>query len=349
MKKIISAGLVLICVALCFSVAGCGSEYSKFSNTYFDYFDTVSTVTGYAKSKDEFNKKTEKIEELLKEYHFLYTAYSRYDGINNITVINQSEAPVKVDEKIIDMLSFSKEMYTLTEGRVNVAMGSVLSIWHDYRTKGTDNPESAELPPMESLAEAQKHTNIENLEIDKENSTVFLSDSEMSLDVGAIAKGFATEEIAKWMKAEGMTGYLLNIGGNVRAVGNRQDGKKWRVGIENPDLEDTEKPYAEYLEIGDMSLVVSGSYQRYYAVGDKRYHHIIDPDTLMPAEYFSSVSVLCESSALADALSTALFTMSYEKGKRLVSSLEGVYVMWITNEGEQLYSNGFKSFTIENS
>jgi thiamine biosynthesis lipoprotein len=176
------------------------------------------------------------------------------------------------------------------------------------------------------------------------NSTVTITDPEMKLDVGAIAKGYAVEMVARALEEKGISGYILNIGGNVRAVGAKADGEPWTVGLENP-MEDEDKPYIAYLSLTKEALVTSGSYQRYYVVDGKRYHHIIDPETLMPSEGFTSVSVLCESSAMGDALSTALFCMSLEEGMALVESLEDVEVMWVLTDGTKQASSGFPSYT----
>ncbi len=222
-------------------------------------------------------------------------------------------------------------------------MGSVLSLWHDYREKGLNDPSAAQLPPMDLLMAAEKHTDIEDIAID--GNTIFKKDSEIKLDVGAVAKGYATEKVALWMQDEGITGYLLNVGGNIRIVGDRPDGEKWQIGLENPDTENTEEPYIEYLELSDgYSVVTSGSYQRFYTVEGKNYHHIIDSDTLMPADKYKMVSVINKNSGVADALSTALFCMDYNEGKQLVNSLENTYAVWVGKDGKITYSKGFKDF-----
>ena len=179
--------------------------------------------------------------------------------------------------------------------------------------------------------------------VNKAESTVYISDDEMSIDVGAIAKGYAAEKIAKWMIGKEYYGYVINIGGNVRTI-KRDDGEKWKVGIENPDTEDTENPYIETLKFDEMSLVTSGSYQRFYTVDGKNYHHIIDSETLMPAQNFKSVSVICADSGVADALSTTLFCMSYEEGLELLEHCLDTEVMWVLPSGERLYTDGFKKY-----
>lgn len=343
MKKLLSLCLAIIC--LMFSACGSNTaKKEKFTDYSFDYFDTLTSIIGFEQNKDTFDANCNIIKEKLSYYNKLFNIYNKFEGVNNLAIINESKTPVVVDEEIIKMLEFSRDMFTKTNGKVNVAMGSVLSIWHDYRNAGMNDPENAKLPPENELRTASKHIDISNLLIDKSNNTVGFKDNEMSLDVGAIAKGYAVEQTAEFMKEKGIEGYILNVGGNVRIVGERPDKEKWKIGIENPDG-DNEKPYAEYLMLGDnMSLVTSGSYQRFYTVNGKNYHHIIDPETLMPSEYFSSVSVLTEDSGLADALSTALFTMSFEEGKKLIENFPETEVLWIFPNGEKKYSENFKKY-----
>ena len=335
---------VALCVLFCSFMISCDTQKQQFSAYSMDYFDTVITVTGYENSKEEFDKVAEDVMSRFEEYHRLYTIYNRFDGLENLCTINDlsngEHRTVTVDKRIVDMLLFAKDMYTLTDGTVNVAMGSVLSLWHNYRNLGMDDPRNASLPPMEKLLEAAEHTDIDNLVVDEQNCTVTLADPLMKLDVGAIAKGYAAECVARYMEEKGITGYVLNVGGNVCTIGAKPDGTPWTVGLENPDG----GKYIEYLCLNGQSVVTSGSYQRYYYVDGKPYHHIIHPETLMPAEGKKSVSVICENSGLGDALSTALFCMPYEKGLELVESIPDVEVMWLTDDGVKMTSSGWNRF-----
>lgn len=309
-----------------------------------DYFDTVTTVIGYESTKEEFDAVANEILAQLAEYHRLYTIYHRFEGMENLCTINElvdgAHRTVSVDERIIDMLLYGVEMYNLTGGTVNIAMGSVLSLWHTYRSLGMDNPEEASLPPMEKLETAAEHTDISKMIIDEERCTVTLTDPLMSLDVGAVAKGYATECIARYLEERGISGYVLNIGGNIRAIGSKPDGEKWTVGIENPLGEE----YLAYLDISGQSVVTSGSYQRFYYVDGKAYHHIIHPDTLMPSEGFLSVSVVCQNSGFGDALSTALFCLSLEEGLELVESIPEAEALWVSEDGTQTVSSGWNEY-----
>jgi len=350
MKKIISLVLCISALlSLCLlSSCSTGKTKESFNTASYTLFDTHSVILGYEYSKEDFDKNSALILDELEIYHRLFDIYYEYEGINNLKTVNDNAgiAPVKVDKKIIDLLLFAKEIYELTDKNVNVCMGSVLSLWHDYRDRGLADPKNASLPSMEELRERAEHTDMEKLIIDTEESTVFLTDSEMSLDVGAIAKGYAVERIAEMMEEKKISGYALNVGGNVRTVGTKDGGEKWSVGVQNPDLT-SDKAYIVNLALEDLSLVTSGTYQRYYTVEGKQYHHIIDPDTLFPGDNFASVSILCKNSGMADALSTALFNMSEKDGRALLKSLDGVEAAWIYPDGKYSCTNGFEKTAVD--
>ena len=332
---------------LAVSTAGCSREpaLTRYDAQFLQLFDTITSMVGYAKDKETFTAYAQELHDELEVYHQLYDIYHEYEGINNLKTINDNAGiePVVVDEKIIDMLEFAKELNARTNGYFNVAMGSVLSIWHEYRTAGIDDPMTAELPPMEALEEAGKHMDINDVIIDKEASTVYLADADMSLDVGAIAKGYATEMVCRKLEEDGLTKALVSVGGNVRAIGTKDDGSKWKLGIQNPDLASDTK-FLHMIAVADMSLVTSGDYQRYYTVDGVQYHHIVNPDTLMPWFEYDSVSILCKDSGMADALSTAVFNMKQEDGQALIESLEGVEAMWLYPDGSEKYSSGFQAY-----
>lgn len=335
---------LLLVIGSTFCSCGIQKEKNKYSTYSMDYFDTVITITGYENSRAEFDAVSNEILAQFAEYHRLYSIYHRFDSVENLCTINElvdgTHRTVTVDRRIIDMLLYAKEMYNTTGGIMNIAMGSVLSIWHEYRTVGKDNPNEATLPPIDTLKAAASHTDISKMVIDEENNTVTLTDPKMRLDVGAVAKGYATECVARYLEEKDITGYILNVGGNVRAVGGKADGTKWTVGVENPSGDD----YLSYLQISSESVVTSGSYQRFYYVDGKPYHHIIDPDTLMPATKYLSVSVLCNDSGLGDALSTALFCLSQQDGLALIEKLDNVEAMWVYEDGKKVYSSQWHKY-----
>jgi len=319
--------LLLMC---CLLLPGCGEKQPIIHNaTYLDLFDTVTTVMGAAESHEAFGQEAQKIYERLQDFHRLFDIYNDYDGINNIKTVNDNAgiAPVKVDAAIIELLKTCREYYHLTGGKVNVAMGSVLRLWHEARSAGLANPETAKLPDTDALARAKEHISFDSVLIDETALTVYITDPEVSLDVGAVAKGWACQKVAE-LAPDGM---LISIGGNVCATGPKyEDGIPWTVGIQNPDGGD----YLKKLPITGGAMVTSGDYQRTYEVSGKRYHHIIDPNTGMPSEYWRSVTVVCSDSALADCLSTALFLLPLEEGKALADRCNAQAV-WVDKEGKQ--------------
>lgn len=337
---------LLLCLALLLPLPSCGREKNRYSAQFLVLFDTMSELVAYMDSKEEFEKFSTFIYDHLKEYHELYDIYDDFPGVNNIKTINDNagKQPVKVDPRIIDLLKLCKEQETATHGAFNIALGSVLRIWHQYREAGLSDPESAKLPPMEELQEAMKHTDIDNVVIDEEASTVYLADPEMSLDVGSVAKGYATEQVARLAEEAGYSSALLSIGGNVRAIGGKGVGEQaWNVGIRNPDTQSDQTSLMTVL-LTEESLVTSGIYERYYVVDGKQYHHIIDPTTLMPSTNYQSVSVITRDSGLADILSTALFNMSYEESLSYVNSLPDAEALWVMPDGELRYSAGFQAY-----
>lgn len=346
MKRLLLLCLALSLMLLC--VPGCAAGgLKRYSAEFLGLFDTYTQIVGYASSKAEFTANAEEIYSRLTVYHQLYDIYNDYDGLNNLKTINDNAGiqPVTVDEKIIDLLLYAKEMHTLTGGKCNVAMGAVLRLWHDYRKAGLNDPDSATLPPQDALAEAAAHADIDKVIIDAQKATVYLEDPLMRLDVGAIAKGYATEMVAKAMAEQGVDHFLLSVGGNIRAIGGKPADDKgtqpWKVGIRDPF--DDEKRDLVTLWVDGISVVTSGDYERYYWVDGQKYHHIIHPETLMPAGYFRSVTVVCAHSGLADALSTALFNMPYEEGRAFVDALAGAEALWVTPDQKVHYTDGLEA------
>lgn len=331
MKTKLRMVAAVLCISALLSVFSCSSPDPMPKNrVFYDYFDTITTVYDYTGcSEEDFSRLAARVEGELSEYHRLYDIYNEYEGITNLATLNRTagRGPQKVDSKIIKMLLFSKEMYNLTGGKVNIAMGSVTKIWHDYRTEGVS------VPPMDMLRVAAEHTDIENLVIDEENMTVELKDAGMRLDVGAIAKGYAVEMIASSLLDDRYTGYILDVGGNIRAVGQKPSGAGWTCGVRNPNTSSTQT-YVYKSELKNSAMSTSGVYERFYTVDGINYHHIISSDTLMPENRYLSVSIRANSSALSDALSTAVFNMPPDEAKSFVNGLTGVLAVLVMSSGE---------------
>ena len=334
--------LMTILLVLSLTLTGCalpGKKAQQYQATYLDVFDTVTSISGVSDSEDAFREQAEQVHDRLMEYHRLFDIYNDYEGMNNLRTVNDNAgiAPVAVDGEIIRLLKDCRDYYELTEHTVNVAMGGVLSLWHEARTAGLEDPDHARLPEEAALREAAAHTDWASVEIDEEAGTVYLSDSRLRLDVGAVAKGWSAQRAVE----DAPEGFLISVGGNVCATGPKDDsGTPWVVGITDPDGGER---YLHTLYDTDSAIVTSGDYQRYYEVDGKRFHHIIDSQTLYPAERFRSVTVICGDSGLADALSTALFILPQPEGEALAKKC-GAEAMWLDTEGNRFYTDGFESW-----
>lgn len=343
-----AAVLILSGLAAGCGTAGIRKKQKPFDVQYLTYFDTVTSITIYADDEEQFDEWEQLVHSELERYHQLYDIYHSYEGVNNIKVINDHAgmSPVEVPEDILDLLEFSLKEYDLTGGGVHVGMGSVLSIWHDYREMALGESKFPMVPSMTELESAAKHMDIHDIHLDRQAGTVYLEDPEMRLDVGAVAKGYTAQRLADTLRAAGVTNALLSLGGNVVTIGSRGDGKPWRVGIQNPDP-GAENPYVQVVDLTDMCLVTSGTYQRFYEVDGTRYHHIINPELLMPWNEYQSVTILSPDSGEADALSTAVFNMKPEEGLALIESLDKTEALWILPDGSRMESSGFQAYTEE--
>lgn len=322
----------------------------RFSTVFLDAFDTVISLIGYADSEAAFAAQAESAHALYLHLHKLFDAYHSYEdeGIVSVYTLNEraAKAPVAVDPILFGLLAFCKGQYAMAYGQTNVAMGGVLRLWHDYREAGLADPASAALPPMEDLRRAAQHASIDDLILDAEAGTVFFADPQLKLDVGAVAKGYATEIVAQMLLSGDMPSFTISAGGNVRVGQPPLDGRSaWGVGIQDPDGEVLDaQDIAEAFYLSDLSVVTSGDYQRYYEVDGVRYPHLIDPDTLMPGTYYRSVSILTRDSGYADFLSTAAYLMPYEESRAFIDALPGVEALWIFPDGRMEMTDGAKPY-----
>ena len=360
LKKLV---LSLLSLSMMMIMTGCSKKYELMSHYITGPFDTITTYMSYVSSEDEFNEQCDYIEEQLNYYDQLFDKYNTYNGMNNLKTINDNagKKAIEVDQPLIDLLNLSIERNRKISSKVNIAFGSVINIWHDYREEAESHNGVGTVPSDVELEKANQHTSIDSIEIDEKKKTVYINDALASIDVGATAKGYAIELIKDGLIEMGVDNFLLSGGGNVASHGQRKIQKegefylddcadKFCVGIESPQdgnyaasADDPDSENEAVLVVQGESIVTSGDYQRFYQdVNGVRYHHLIDPETLYPAVHFRSVSIITEDSGLADFLSSAVFLMEYEEGLKLVNSLDGVEAIWLLEDGKIRMSDGLK-------
>lgn len=333
MKRI----LAILCICgMLFSLVGCASAKQRFQYTYLDAFDTVTVLHLYADTQETADAWAGQLHAEMLRLHSMFTIYENADQFANLKTVNDASGQeISVTEEILSLLRLGKKAYTLTDGKVNMAMGSVLQLWHDARAASLEDPQNAYLPDAAALAAAAKHTDIDSVVLNETDSTVQLTDEEVALDVGAFAKGYAVQLLAEYAKELGVTSALISVGGNVVAIGDKA-GQPFLIGVEDPADPQT---HLLVVEAKDCAVVTSGNYQRYFTVDGVRYHHLIDPATMQPANYWASVTVLGPGSGMADVLSTALFLLPQAEGAALLETMSAYEAVWVSSEGNILYSD----------
>lgn len=294
------------------------------------YMDTFIEIKLYGVDKKTSEKLLSKAESMFKEYHELTDRYNAYEDIINLYYLNNElkvNQEIEINPLLSEIITYGLEMYNKTDGYINIAMGNVVDVWKKYREEGKEVPKTYEL--------MEKNISIDDISL-KDN--VYKKMSDISLDLGSYAKGYVVEKVSKYFEEEGCTKYLINAGGNVK-VGQSYKLGKYSVGLEEPF--NTSNIY-KVLEVENVSVVTSGSYQRYYKVNDEIYNHIINPKTLYPDNYTKSVTIITKDSAYADILSTYLFLLPIEDGLKFVNETEDVEAIWYSDE--IYYSEGFNLY-----
>jgi thiamine biosynthesis lipoprotein len=229
--------------------------------------------------------------------------------------------PVQVHGEVIEVLERALFFGELTEGAFDPTVGSLTALWGI----GGDHPR---VPGDDELRAALALTGRGDVQIDRAGGTVFLTRPGMRLDLGAIAKGYAADETARIIGQARVKRALIDLGGNILVYGTKADKSPWRVGIQDP--RGTRGAYVGIMEVRDKSLVTSGVYERYFDAQGKRYHHILSTLTGYPVDNgLLSVTIITGKSMDADALSTGVFALGYERGKALVESLEDTEALFI--------------------
>lgn len=324
MKKTI---FILLILSLTLTFSSCEKRYSE---KYWGLFDTVAHVEGYFKSEEEFNSVKNEVYSILLFYNELLDAYEDSDTVNLKKVNESGGVPCEISPELFDFLEYLKEVDKKTNGACNGALGSVTLLWKEAINTQT-------LPDDEKLKEASRHTDFDTVILDEKSMTVTLTDPNLRIDAGAVAKGYVSKILTEHFKDSDLNGLLINLGGNVVCIGEKK-GEKWNVGIRSPFVDGN--IYSTVL-LSDESLVTSGSYERGAYIEGEYYHHIIDPETLYPSKKHLSVTVRSDDPCVCDVLSTALFVVDIETGEKMLENFENVEVLWIDKNGNGTHTEKF--------
>ena len=282
----------------------------------YDVFDTYCEISAAGRNSDDA---LQKCSELLHKYHNMWNTK---DENSEISRLNQAlgTAPVHVSEDTLELLTEAKKYSIDTNGFFDITIGAAADLWNI--------PDNPRVPANEELIDVIHKTGFSLLEINEADSTAYLSKNGARVTLGGIAKGYAADKLAEIMKKENIGSALINLGGNVYALGKNEDGKPWQIGIADPKIS---SKLIGTLSISNKAVVTSAGSYRYFESNGVRYHHILNPFTASPANSgLLSVTIISANSTLADMLSTACFVIGYDQSLPLLKEY-GVEAIFVTD------------------
>ncbi|MCY6372661.1 FAD:protein FMN transferase [Clostridium ganghwense] len=248
---------------------------------------------------------------------------------------NAGKSPVKVSSQTFSVIKRGLYYSSLSKGHFDISIGSLVKLWEI----GSEN---AKVPSKEEIEKSKSTINYKNILLDEKAQTVKLANKDMFIDLGGIAKGYAADVLANVLKSKKIESAIINLGGNVYALGSKPNGKTWNIGIQNP-FEPRGK-HLGILNINNKSIVTSGVYERFLEKNGKRYHHILSPFTGYPVENsLVSITIIADNSIDADGLSTTVFSLGLDAGRELVESLDGIDAIFVTNKKEVYTTSSLKN------
>lgn len=292
-------------------------------------FDTIVQVKVYDSriTDQHFNE----IEELLQK---IDAEMSRTNNSSELAKINSNAGikPVQVSEETFSVIQKAYDYSKMTDGRFNLAIGPLVSLWN-IGNEGAHVPDQAEINELIPLSQ------YDLIELNPDKREVYLKQKGMILDLGGIAKGYSADVIAKYLTDNDFHSAIIDLGGNVLALGQKPGGRKWTIGIQDPDL--TRGIPIGNLKVENQTIVTSGVYERFFEEDGKYYHHILDSETGYPVDNnLSSVTILTEKSVDADALSTSIFSMGLDRGLEFAEQLDHVEALFITKDKKVYITSG---------
>ncbi|MDS1029187.1 FAD:protein FMN transferase [Bacillota bacterium LX-D] len=341
MVKPIKLLSIMLCFLLIPFLVGCSSLFGpkEYSDQQF-LMDTLINIEAYGQNEKQLKAAVDKAYQEMNKIALLTDRFAKpgtaaYEQSEVVKINNAAgKKPVQVSEDVYEMIEMSLKYERFSGGAFDITIGPLMDIW------GFGKKEKQHVPPASLIQEKLSLVDSDQVFLNKDNRTVFLAKPKMSIDLGAIAKGYAAEKAAEVLKQAGIKQALINAGGNVVVIGKKDQDNLWRIGIEDP--RDTQNVVG-ILSLEDEATVTSGDYQRNFVENGVLYHHILSPKTGKPARGTWSVTVIAKSSALADVLSTTLFVLGPEEGLKFVEKLDGVEAFYVGADKKIRISSGLKN------
>lgn len=327
MPSLRNIGLIIILIALSSCSPGKDSVYKK----TMPLMDTIVSITVVADSKETAEKAIEKTFAEIRRFGDLINFYSDKSELAGINA-NAGIHAVKVSSDTLDVIEKAVSAAEKSGGAFDPTVGPLDRLW-DFlnKKKPTENEIMLSLPLV----------NYRDILIDRTASTVFLRRKAMMLDLGGIAKGYAADLAVESLKKEDIQSGLVAIAGDIRTFGLKPDHSAWTIGIKNPRQTGDKDELIAKIRLGNRAISTSGDYERYFIADDRRYHHLLDPKTGMPAYGCRSVSIITDKAVNTDAFSTAVFILGPERGIKLVKEM-GMDAMIIDSSGKIYLTDAIK-------
>ena len=306
---------------LIFILAGCGQgPLVKETRVLMDTFCEISC---YGRDRD---KAIAAMDDAFKEMQRIERAFSKFDENSEVSNINRSAGLGKI--------GISKEVFNLTQdsiyysqisgGAFDITVAPLMDIWGFVRRHKA-------IPNKEAIDNALKSVGYKEIELDSKESSIRFLNKGTKMDFGGIAKGYAVDRAKDVLVSHGIKDGLINLGGNMFALGSAYGKKSWKIGVQDPR---NKGRLLKSFELTDRAISTSGNYERFFEIGGKRYSHIINPVTGEPCQGIISVTVVADSAEKADALSTAIFVMGAEKGLELAAAVKDIKVLILKEDGK---------------
>lgn len=322
---------VILMILLTFSLVGCSQSKTNDPISRTELFmGTAIKVTLYDNSSEEI------LDEVFKRIVEIENLVSINKEDTELSELNKNAgvSKVKLSDTSYTIIKEGLRYSELSDGEYDISIGPLVKLW------SIGLPE-AKIPTEEEIKEIINYIDYSNIEMNDSTKEVFLSKKGMMLDLGSIAKGYVADEIVTLLKELGVNKAIIDLGGNIYALGSKEEDKGWNIGIQNP-FDDRGNAIGT-IQVSNKSIVTTGVYERFIEDNGVKYHHILNPKTGYPYDTeIAGVSIVAEKSIDADALSTLIFTKGLDEGLRLVEELENVEAVFITNEKELYTTKGLK-------
>lgn len=293
------------------------------------------TITSITVTTNDERIAKEAINDVFEELKRLESLLNYYSKDSEISLINNNAGirPVRVSKDTLEVIEKSLQASYISDGGFDITLGPVISLW-DFKSKI--------VPTHKKIKDALSYVDYKKIIIDKGNQTVYLSKKGMEINLGGIIKGFSADKAVQILKARGIKGGIVSIGGDIKTFGLRPDLSKWNVGIQNPRPSGKADELLGTVSLTDKCISTSGDYEKYFMLNSKRYHHIINPKTGMPSEDISSITIIADEGAYCDALATGLFVLGSSMAINKMKEI-GIGGMIVTDNGEMLMTPWFES------